>query len=549
MGPVPSANIRRPMQQQARLPMPLGGLNYVDSTLSMPPTDAYLLDNIVVRPFGCEVRKGWRYWLPMANAFPAEVRTIMTFGARDPVDTKMFCSTSEGTSPVYDITLPNAAPALSMTPSTQPTILGEWYYTNFASPAKNYLCMVAAGAGYYTYSLADGWVEHVDGAGVGEIEFPVGDSTSTKDFCFIWVWKSRIWFLKKKSSVAYYLPINSIAGKVQPFDFGSQLDHGGDLAFGVNWTYDSGKGIDDSLVIVSREGDVLVYQGTDPASIDTFSMQGVWYCGRVPYGRRGFCTHGGDLLILNEYGVTALSDLVSGRLHTSSISGTLAFKMNPRLARIISGNSNNPYWFLIPYPSEEFLLVGTPFFNETTGIRQSFIMNSIMNAWSSVSELDMLCAEVYNGDLIVGTRTGQVIRAFTGFADGVSSDGTDTGSEVTGRIQTSFNDLGSATMNKRLLRTKVYGFAEAEPSIYCTFKSEYVLNELLSTPAPVQITIPAWDTALWDTDIWQTANGSFHRWIGVSAFGKKMSFQCAVRGAGRVLMTDYEVLFEQGNNL
>ena len=102
---------------------------------------------------------------------------------------------------------------------------------------------------------------------------------------------------------------------------------------------------------------------------------------------------------------------------------------------------------------------------------------------------------------------------------------------------------------KRALRTKFYGLAEGQPAIYVLFKEEYDLNQLLNVNSPANTSKSVWDTAKWDDTLWDLQRGSFRRWIGVAAVGKKLSMQCAVRGAGETLLTDYEVLFEEGINL
>jgi len=529
--------------------MPLGGLNFVSGMLDMPETDAHMLDNFIARPHGVEVRKGWQYRMPRVNSFPNEVRTIIPFVSQSSGNSKLFCSTAEATSKIYDITTANTAPTVSLTPSTPADTAGEWYYTNYTTPGSGNLCICAAGAGYYNYTVANGWREIPTGTAALQVSFPAGDTTTTKDFCFCWVWKNRLWFLKRFSSVAYYLPVNQIAGAAQSFDFGAQMEHGGTLDYATGWTYDSGKGIDDGLIIVSSEGDALLYEGTDPASASGFALKGMWYLGRSPYGRRSFCSHGGNVFFMTDYGIATASDMVAGKLHNSGMAGSEGYKINPKLARVVSESINDKYWFLIPFPTEELLILGAPWINSEVGVRQSLVMNSITNAWSTVSEMDMLCAEVFQGQFIYGTRSGDVIRGFSGFQDGVSADSTVPGAEVTGRMMTAFNPLGSSVKNKRALRVKMYGFADSDPSIYVIIRDEYKLTDLLSTPAPVMNLQPAWDVAIWDQSIWNAATGSFRRWIGVSGFGKKLSTQLAVRGSGAVLMTDYEMLYETGIGL
>lgn len=550
---VAGQSVRRAVQQQARIPAPSGGLNFVDGTLGMPESDAWLLDNFVVRPYGVEVRKGWQYWSPESSPFAGEVRSVLVYNAKKVENSKVWTSAAASSGELYDTPF-NAARVLDLTPSTVPSVIGEWYGTNYITDAGSFYCAVTHEGGYYVYSVNEAtnvgtWTEVTTGPGAGQIQFPPGDPTTTKDFCFVWAWKSRLWFLKNNSSVAYYLPTNAISGTVAEFDFGGQLLHGGNLAWCTSWTYDSGAGIDDGLIIASEQGDVLIYQGTDPASAATFSLKGSWYVGRFPVGRRGYAQHGGDCLVITEYGVIAVSDLVSGRIQTSLMRGEVARKINPQLSRIVSGTITEKYWGLLLVPAEGFVLLYGPYINAVTGIRQGFLMNSITNAWSSFSDIDVLSANILEGELIIGTRDGHVIKGFVGYTDGMSSDGLTFGAEVTGRIQSAFLDYGDATKNKRMLRSKIYGLVDADPAIYVTFKPEYVINELLNTPSPVLQEKPIWEISVWDSSLWTDSSASFHKWFGVTGYGKKLSMQAAVRSTSAVLITDYEVLFETGIGL
>lgn len=45
------------------------------------------------------------------------------------------------------------------------------------------------------------------------------------------------------------------------------------------WTLDSGEGLDDYLVVTTSEGQVGVFRGTDPTSVATWGLVGVWNLG------------------------------------------------------------------------------------------------------------------------------------------------------------------------------------------------------------------------------------------------------------------------------
>lgn len=536
--------LRPAVQNQARIAMPIGGLNYRSNFMDFPITDAYLLDNLIPRTTGVEIRKGWAHWVPVANNFAGEVRSIMAFNGDDPTTSRLFCSDS-GTGKIWNITAPEVAPVVALTPTTNSLRAGEWYDTHFHTEAGNFLCCASAGAGYFTYSVTDGWVDRS-----ALLTFPALDTTTAKDLAFVWTWKNRIWFLKKDSSVAYYLPVSLIQGALTKFDFGQQLKRGGALAFGATWTYDAGNGIDDSLILVSNEGELLIYQGTDPGAAATFQLKGVWFIGAVPVGRRCFCDHGGSLLILCAYGLVAMEDVIAGRITATDIASGVAGKINQALATRVSERPDQYYWSLTVLPSEALIVLSTPIYLDTLNTYQELAMNSITNSWCTLSGMPILCATIYQGRFIYGDRTGGVKWGFKGFQDAQDVAGTLDGTDITGRFQNAFNDFESPNMNKRMLRIKVYGLVDRTALTFMArFQPEYNLGDDIYAPGLTTGALPFWDVAIWDESLWGIGAGYFHQWFGVNGFGKKMSLQMALRGGGQVLATDYEVLYETGIGL
>jgi hypothetical protein len=537
--------------EMGRNPMPTGGLNFQATPMQMGPDDCYVCENLIPRGNGLEIRKGWRYWVPQANKFAGEVRTIMSFMAQDSVDSKLFAGVGEGGGKIYDITTIGVAPTVVLTPTSPALTAGEFYWTNFVNAFQSILCVVAAGSGYFTYDKTNGWKEILVGSGAdgNTVKFPAGDISTTRDLAFCWMWKNRLWFIKTRTAQCYYLPVGQSTGVLSMFDFGPQLIRGGPLAFASNWTYDSGQGIDDSLVLVSANGDVLLYKGTDPATATTFALSGVWFIGRVPAGRRGYCQYGGDVLMTTEYGVVRLSDLISGKLHTAEIIGSIATKVNPLIARAVTDTVMQTYWFLLPVPAEELVLLGTPYRSPGTGILQQFLMNSMSSAWASAAGLDPLCAARHSGNVVAGKADGSVVQLFFGSKDGDTTAGVGAGNDIVGRLVGAFSDYGTPNNNKRMLRTKIYGLADGNPSLVARFMPEYRFNELLNVYSALPIANSTWDLALWDNVLWSSGSVSFHKWLGTSAFGKKLALQLSVIGTGSTLLTDFEAAFEIGIGL
>lgn len=540
----------------------MGGLNASQPLPLIPPTDALALENFIIRPFGLEIRKGWKYW--HTTAFPAQVRTIMPYVGAITANRRLFASTAEAgvgkRGPLYDITTPGGpAPTVpALIPSTEPTYPGEWFFTMFSTAGGSWLACVQEGAGYYVYGPWEGaalprtWKEIATG-GAGpagqKVNFPASDTTTTKDFCFITTWKNRIWFIARNSSKAYYLEANSLSGDLKLFDFGALFNHGGNLQLIANWTYDGGRGMDDNLVILNDQGDMLIYEGTDPASTSTFALKGQWFVGEMPIGRRNYAQQGGDLWLATEYGVISVSDMVSGRVTAPTSQSTAAGKFNPWLARNISGTKAQRYWFLCPYPAEELLILGTPFINPTYGYRVSYTMSAITKGWAAMTNVDPLCAEIFNSQFIFADRDGWVKLGFSGFRDGDSYDSATQGTEVTAKFQAGFSDYGSPNQNKRATRVRLLGISDLTPSYRMKVVSEYDLAITLSTPSPLRPIGSLWDIAKWDEAYWQLAQQTFRKWFGIASFGKLLSLQLAIRGGGYTVVTDYEITYQEGIGL
>src|SRR5262249_13609023 len=106
---------------------------------------------------------------------------------------------------------------------------------------------------------------------------------------------------------------------------------GGNLVAGTSWTQDAGDGPDDLLALVTTEGQLAIYAGTDPSSASSWSLIGVWYVGR-PMGRRCFFPFGADVGLITENGVFALSILL--RSGTVNFDKALSRKIQPTFTAI-----------------------------------------------------------------------------------------------------------------------------------------------------------------------------------------------------------------------
>src|SRR3546814_16537503 len=89
-----------------------------------------------------------------------------------------------------------------------------------------------------------------------------------------------------------------IGVSAEPFTVGVVVVRGGALRFGSAWTIDSSSdsGLSEQNIFVSTEGEVAVYQGSDPGEAATWSKVGVYRIGK-PLGARAHFRGGGDIAI------------------------------------------------------------------------------------------------------------------------------------------------------------------------------------------------------------------------------------------------------------
>jgi hypothetical protein len=575
----PDQQQQRPaaVQQQIRFPAPVLGNNTVDNVMSMGPEYSYIANNFVSRPYGLEIRKGYREWLQKGVTLPANIGTLMSFSNPGSTSVKLFACSEDVNNVVYDLSLPNTAlpalpypqpPLTTATPWPPTTLLthmqtgagaqvnGEWSWVNYNTPTTAVLCAQLFGKGYYQYSPLTGWVQVASKITTGapaarevQFEYPTGTFHDASTMLFVFSFKNRLWFLQGGTGLAFFLPLNSIYGKAGVIDLGQFLQHGGGLAYAVDWTYDSGKGIDDRLIFVGNNGDMVVYEGTDPSSATDWKMIGLWYVGRIPKGRRGFDAYAGDVVIVTEYGVISISDLVSGRITNMMGQSSIAPKVNPTIARAVSTTINEKYWQLVNYPTEELLMLLSPARTLQTSQRFDWAMSHFNRSWTTFTVVEPYTAVLHEGQFIFSDRNGKVYQGFYGPNDNASYDGTVEGDQVTAQFQTGFHDYGTPNSNKRAQRVRILGRSDGHPTYLMKMVPEYDLDDL-PTPGGAAVEVDAlWNVALWDAVMWQSHAATWKKWFGVSSFGKRLALQAAVRGSGYTLVTDYEITFETGIGL
>jgi hypothetical protein len=131
---------------------------------------------------------------------------------------------------------------------------GDWSVVQFSTPAGAFLRAVN---GVNTPRVYDGATWSTAPAITG---------VTPESLSYVWSFKNRLFFVQKDTQNAWYLPVDSIGGAAVEFPLGGVFTRGGSLLFGASWSTDGGGGLSEQCAFFSSEGEVAVYQGTDPST-------------------------------------------------------------------------------------------------------------------------------------------------------------------------------------------------------------------------------------------------------------------------------------------
>lgn len=505
--------------QVFNIPAAIGGLNYRDPISAMAPTDALVLENFIPKQTGVELRKGWRYFTPLAG-INAHVRSIFTYNAPDSANNKIFAAAGGN---IYDVTSGTAVAVVTGTSAEN----DMWNVTQFANGAGSFLLAVAPGAGYYTYDGST-WTQQT------VTNLPANPTS-------VAVFKNRVWFTIKESTEVYYLDtVDAITGSATAFEMGSLFRNGGYARGLINWTLDAGLGLDDYLVVVGSQGDVGVWQGTDPSDPAKFGLRGVWYLGPVPKYGRFFTGYGGDVMVVSELGLVPLSRLVNGQF--SEIQPGPAQKIQSVLSPLISKLRNELAWDILIVPSSDVLIINLP---EDAGVYTQFAMNVNTGAWCTFSSIPMACCALLNGQLYFGTEDGRVAKGLFGNNDGVENNGTG-GNPIEGDIQSAFNSFGTPAQLKKFGMARPIFIAPTAPSVKVQINTQYTFANIGGSPSFTTQSAGVWNTGLWNNAYWAGSTNSYQAWVGTTGLGYYASLRMKVRGFPGTIFTSSHMMTEMG---
>lgn len=524
-----SALENAPVEQQGNeepstttIPAPVKGWNLVDPLAVMAPEFAVQLDNWIPRPGYVEARGGYEQY---ATGFVDSVESLATYDDGSVSEFYAFSGTG-----IYNITGGGAigAPVYAITEAK------SWVTQQFTTLAGTYLTGANGVDPVFKYDGSAWTASAITGV-------------TPADLSHVHVFAQRLWFVEKTSLSVWYLAPGAIEGAATEFPLGTIFRLGGKVIAMGSWSADAGEGLQEYAVFLTDQGQVALYQGSDPTTSTGFVLAGVYRIPK-PLGANPILEFGGDLLILTEGGVYPISK----GLQSATVADTSAitYTISPQFALDARSFRGQYGWGMLLFTEDNLLLVNIPFTN--VGKSDQYVMNTITGAWARLRNINSLCwarfaSEAYFG----GTNQNGlncVYKAFTGTSDD--------GANVSTSLITAYNYLGDRILNKHIKLIRANFVVNAPINLAMGISTDFTpllsfqyasMQSLLNLLANGGI----WDLGIWDSNVWEFAFFTPKEWRTVSSlpgFCAAIGLQTETQNA-IIQVTSFDVAFEVGSVL
>ena len=471
---------QRRVSQTSSLAAPVGGWNARDAVATMPPLDAVIMDNVWPTTSDVMLRKGYTEW---ASGMTGEVETLMAYQSTTGSE---FFSVASGD--VFDITASGAVGAPVVTGLTNSRL----QYVNVSNAGGSFLIAVNGEDDPLLYN------------GTTWANTAITGPTQA-DFIHINLFKNRVWLVEKESLSVWYLAVDAISGPASELNFQSVATKGGYLMAMATWTIDAGEGVDDYAAFVTSEGEVIVYQGTDPASASTWALKGVWQLGS-PIGRRCFLKYGGDLLLICFDGVQPMSKaLQSTRVDPRQ---AITDKIQGAMSDAATAYSANYGWQLDLCLNNSRIMLNVPV---GQGVQEQYAMNTITGSWCRFTGMKANVWEQYLNISFFGAN-GSVHK----FWDGQNDDG----EIITGDVLQAFSTFGNPGVTKRWTMAQLFFSSSGQPAISASVNVDYDTTTSSANVNFSPVSYGIWDLGLWDVALWGGGLVAYNPYVGLTGIGK-----------------------------
>ncbi len=434
----------------ATIPAPVDGWDASSALANMKKTAAVQLKNWFPQPGYVEMRRGYLQHSTGLGTSSTPVETLMPWN--EPGSTRRMFGAAGGV--IYDCTASGAVATSSLTSLSE----DRWQWTNFTTSAGAFLFIVNGTDAPRHYN-GSAWAT------------PTITGITASAAIHVCVHKKRVWLILKDSTQAAYLPTEAVAGAATTFQLGSHFSEGGYLVGMASWTRDGGSGQDDFAAFISSQGQIAIYQGTDPSSALTWDHVGTYKIPK-PIGRRCFTSFGADVLIITEAGVLPMSKVLGADRSQQELAA-ITQKISSAINVAFRSYGSNFGWELNDYPRGTRLVLNIPTAEGSTSIQ--YVQNTLTGAWCEFDAHDAMCWLTFNSLQYFGGPDGKVYRADTSAQDGSSA--------IVAVGQTAWQAFGTPGYNKRVTMVQPLVRTQGVSRPAVGVSADFVETSSLSTPS------------------------------------------------------------------
>jgi hypothetical protein len=507
-------------------PSPVGGWNARDAYDAMGPQDAIEMDNIFPGTSECVLRKG--SLLQCATGASGAVKTLATWAAGS---TAKLLAAAGGH--IYNVT------------TSSPTSLGSgfvsdtWQTTNFATLGGQYTLFFN---GVDMPQVFDGTTLTANSTlnKVSGNPYPLTVSNLAAPVMY----QARLFVAEAGTLHLWYgNTVGVYQGAVLlPLDLGPLATRGGAIAAVSTWSRTNVYGQPVQLLVVAtNQGEIFIFQGTDPSNAATWTLGAQVLTGAPVAGYRSLVPFQSECGLICADGVQPLSQyLFEGQLSAQKTAFTAKIGDAFSLAYQVAGQAQG--WSGLLYPLGTRLIFNVPAGDGVTFYQ--YVMNTITGAWCRFTGWNAWCFGLLNGNLYWGDANGNVFQGDIGTADN--------GAAIQFNLKTGFRKAGGGGQMCRftMIRPVVTSPSNVKMEVGCNVDfNDDPPGSPLSAPPSQSLGILVWGQGYWGQALWGGSPYVQRNWQSVTGLGYIVAARITGSVQASMSVHAIDVMYEAGGYL
>lgn len=478
----PSVGDKRGTQQVVEYPAPTDGWNTAVAQSGRPGKTAVVLDNLIPETDGIRPRAGCREMFALESEDEL-FEALIAFTLKN----QTFAATSTSLY-LFDETGLASSGSDNPTPAFSGQTSSDYSAVEMQTDGGKFLTLVNGNDEAVLYDGTN-WTRLTD----DETQAHHVSGVDTKSWSYGWVFQNRQYFIEAGGLNAWYLNVNAVSGVATKLPLSGVFSKSSELLFGASFSTDSGAGIDDYNVFVTKEGEVAIFAGTSPADASNWSLQGLFQIGR-PLGKNAHFAVAGDLIIGTVDGLVPLSAVLQkdvSELRLFSLSAAIEPDLDLEIE--LAAPFEKGRWRMTKSDFHDIGMLVPPRRDQSE--RDLFVVNLQNKAWCKFTGWEVVDMIVTNDHIFFTDGT----RVYEGLVTGK-----DNGKLIPHHMTTAFDNFGLEGRRKGIHRAKAALLTTTEINLKLSLATNYTvpLPKFPSATDSLDYSSAKWDEARWDQDTW-----------------------------------------------